>query len=108
MMFAKFSVKICGSLWEALKFVRSHTGVSNPAFSNVTILLRVNHTFLLVCGMNLKSIIYSQTSIYVSPDHLILDSARNLGPLISRLEINKFENCWCKSVRILELLKLSC
>ncbi len=26
-------------------------------------------------------------------DHLLLDSAPNLGPLISRWEINKFENC---------------
>ncbi len=33
-------------------------------------------------------------------------SALNLGPLISRWEINKFENCWYKSVRILEVLKL--
>jgi hypothetical protein len=31
-----------------------------------------------------------------------LDSAPNLGPLISRWEINKFENCWYKSFRILE------
>ncbi len=30
----------------------------------------------------------------------------NLGPLISRWEIDKFENCWYKSVRILEVLKL--
>jgi hypothetical protein len=35
-----------------------------------------------------------------------LDSAPNLGPLISRWEINKFENCWYKSVRILVVLKL--
>jgi hypothetical protein len=27
------------------------------------------------------------------PDHLLLDSVPNLGPLISRWEINKFENC---------------
>ncbi len=40
------------------------------------------------------------------PDHLLLNSAHNLGPLISRREINKFENCWFKSVRILEVLKL--
>jgi hypothetical protein len=26
-------------------------------------------------------------------DHLLLDSALNLGPLVSRWEINKFENC---------------
>ncbi len=29
----------------------------------------------------------------VLPDHLLLDSAPNLGPLISHWEINKFENC---------------
>jgi hypothetical protein len=40
-------------------------------------------------------------------DHLLLDSAPNLGPLISYWEINKFENCWYKSVRILEVLKVS-
>ncbi len=27
------------------------------------------------------------------PGHALLDSAPNLGPLISRWEINKFENC---------------
>jgi hypothetical protein len=44
---------------------------------------------------------------WVSRYHLLLDSAPNLGPLISRWEINKFESCWCsKSVRILEVLKL--
>jgi hypothetical protein len=30
---------------------------------------------------------------FTTPDHLLLDSAPNLGPLISRWEINKFENC---------------
>jgi hypothetical protein len=39
-------------------------------------------------------------------DHLLLDGALNLGPLISRWEINNFENCCNKSVRILEVLKL--
>jgi hypothetical protein len=35
----------------------------------------------------------------------LLDSAPNLGPLISRWEItNKFENCWYKSVGILKAL----
>ncbi len=41
-----------------------------------------------------------------TPDHLLLDGAPNLGPLISRWEINKFENCSYKGVRILEVLKL--
>jgi hypothetical protein len=28
----------------------------------------------------------------IPPDHLLLDGAPNLGPLISRWEINKFKN----------------
>jgi hypothetical protein len=28
-----------------------------------------------------------------TPDHLLLDSAPNLGPFISRCEINMFDNC---------------
>jgi hypothetical protein len=36
----------------------------------------------------------------------MLNSAPNLGLLMSRWEINKFENCWYRSVRILEILKL--
>jgi hypothetical protein len=43
---------------------------------------------------------------WVPPDHLLLDSAPNVGPLISRWEINKFENYWYKSARILEVPKL--
>jgi hypothetical protein len=43
---------------------------------------------------------------FVPPDHLLLDSAPNLRPLISRWEINKFKHFWYKSVRILEALKL--
>ncbi len=43
---------------------------------------------------------------FMPPDPLFLDSASNLGRLISCWEINKFENCWYKSVRILEVLKL--
>jgi hypothetical protein len=30
---------------------------------------------------------------YVTPKHSFLDSDPNLEPLISRWEINKFENC---------------
>jgi hypothetical protein len=50
-----------------------------------------------------SAIVYSNWS---TPDHLLLDSAPNLGPHISHWEINKFETCWYKSVRILEVLKL--
>jgi hypothetical protein len=42
----------------------------------------------------------------ITPDHLLLDSAPNLGPLIFRWEINRFEDCGYKSVGILEILKL--
>ncbi len=48
-----------------------------------------------------------KVSYIMPPDHLFLDSAPNLGPLKSLWEINKFENCWYKSVsRTLEVLKL--
>ncbi len=53
---------------------------------------------------NFTSASYEKEELH--PDHLLLDSALNLGPLVSRCEINKFENCWYKSVRILEVLKL--
>ncbi len=43
---------------------------------------------------------------YIPPDHLLLDSTSNLGPLISRWEINKFGNFGYKSVGISEVLKL--
>jgi hypothetical protein len=42
----------------------------------------------------------------VPPDHLLLDSVPNLGPLISCWEINKFKNLWNRNVRILEVSKL--
>ncbi len=35
-----------------------------------------------------------------------MDSASNLGPLIARGEINKFEHYWYKSDRIFEVLKI--
>ncbi len=63
------------------------------------------------CGMR-KSARHSTLQLFhtcvrtIPPDHLSLDNAPNLGPLISRWEINKFENCWYKSVRILEVLML--
>ncbi len=37
---------------------------------------------------------------------LILDRSPNLGPLMSRWEINNFKSRWYKSVKILEVLKL--
>ncbi len=57
-----------------------------------------------VCKLSVLEI--QKCNFTVPPDHLLLDSAPNLGPLISRWEINKFENCWYKIVRILEVIKL--
>ncbi len=42
----------------------------------------------------------------IPPDHPLLDSAPNLGPLISRWEIIKFKNSRYWIVRILDVLKL--
>ncbi len=55
--------------------------------------LRIRYWFCLFMIMSLT-------------DHLLLDSASNIRPLIPRWEINKFKNCWYKSVRIVEVLKL--
>ncbi len=42
----------------------------------------------------------------VPPDHLLLDSAPNIGPLISRWELDKFKNYWNKSFRTCKILTL--
>ncbi len=42
----------------------------------------------------------------IPPDQLLLDNVPNLGPLMTRWEINKLENCWYKCVRILDVLQL--
>ncbi len=39
-------------------------------------------------------------------DHLLLDSAPNIGPLISRWEPDKVKNCWNKSFRISKSMTL--
>jgi hypothetical protein len=54
----------------------------------------------------MKMVKFSLSNHLVTPDHLLLDSAPNFGPLKPHWEINKFENCWYKSVTILEVLKL--
>jgi hypothetical protein len=36
--------------------------------------------------------VQSSTALFVPPDYLFLDSAPNLGPLISRWESDKFKN----------------
>jgi hypothetical protein len=68
--------------------------------------------FLLIAFLFALLSIFKRQDIFepfceVPPEHLLLDSAPNLGPLIYRWEINKFENCWYKSVRSLEVVKLS-
>ncbi len=43
----------------------------------------------------------------VPPDHLLLDSAPNLGPLVSCWELDKFKmKCWNKTVRAFKFLTL--
>jgi hypothetical protein len=42
-----------------------------------------------------------------TPDHLLLDSAPNIGPLISRRELEKFKYCWNTSFRASKILTLS-
>jgi hypothetical protein len=41
-----------------------------------------------------------------TPDHLLLDGAPNIGPLISRWELDKFKNCLNKSFRTSKILTL--
>jgi hypothetical protein len=40
------------------------------------------------------------------PNHLLLDGSPNIGPLISRWELDKFKICWNKSFRTSKLLTL--
>ncbi len=40
----------------------------------------------------------------VPPDHLFLDRSPNIGPLISRWELDKFKNCWNKSFSTSKIL----
>jgi hypothetical protein len=46
------------------------------------------------------------TSVYIPPDHLLLDRSRNIGPLIFRWNLDKFKNCWNKSFRTSKILTL--
>jgi hypothetical protein len=45
-------------------------------------------------------------SSWLPHDHLLLDSAPNIGPLISRWELDKFKNCLNKSFRTSKVLTL--
>ncbi len=43
-------------------------------------------------------VFYFQTKTsQLPPNHLLLDRSPNIGPLISRWELDKFKNCWNKS-----------
>ncbi len=42
----------------------------------------------------------------IPPDHLLLDRYPNIGPLISRWELDNFKNCWNKSFRTSKFLTL--
>jgi hypothetical protein len=43
---------------------------------------------------------------WIPLNRLLLDNAPNLGPLISRWELDKFKNCWNKSFRTFKILTL--
>ncbi len=43
---------------------------------------------------------------WVPHGHLLLDSAPNNGPLISCLELDKFQNCWNKGFRTSKILTI--
>jgi hypothetical protein len=49
-----------------------------------------------ICGSNngyiQDYICHDQWLLIIRPDHLLLDSAANIGPPVSRWEINNFEN----------------
>ncbi len=43
---------------------------------------------------------------WLPPAHLLLDRSLNIGPLISRWELDKFKNCWNKSFWTSKILTL--
>jgi hypothetical protein len=47
-----------------------------------------------------------RTNTDFTHDHLLLDSAPYIGPLISRWELDKFKNCWNKNFRTSKILTL--
>ncbi len=49
---------------------------------------------------------FNMPILELPPDHLLLDSAPNFGPLISRWDLDKFKNCWNKSFRTSKNLTL--
>jgi hypothetical protein len=53
-----------------------------------------------------KIVIYSLYCHTLPPDHLLLDSVPNIGPLISRWELGNLKNSWNKSFRTSKILTL--
>jgi hypothetical protein len=53
-----------------------------------------------------ESIESNHNKLTVPPDHLILDRSPNIGPPISRWELDKFKNCWNKSFKTSKILTL--
>jgi hypothetical protein len=86
------------------------SNVSSSELLSFTLPILVMRIFKINIIWNFGSLLglclIAQIASGLPPDHLLLDCAPNLGPLISRWKINKFENCWYKIVRILEVLKL--
>ncbi len=76
----------------------THPGYWNFIFSQISMIYSP-----------LENQIWSQSSwtfTALPPDHLLLDSAPNIGPLISLWELDKFKNCWNKSFRASKILTL--
>jgi hypothetical protein len=68
---------------------------------------KIQHYF----DMQLREICFSPASfaellIYCTPDYLLLDRSPNIGPLISRWELDKLKNCWNKSFRTSKILTI--
>jgi hypothetical protein len=44
-------------------------------------------------GRKTNGVLGLETFVSLPPDQLLLDSATNIGPVISRWELEKFKNC---------------
>jgi hypothetical protein len=65
-------------------------------------MLRFLFFFIKECSIRVQEVI----STYGTPDSLLLDRSPNIGPLISRWELDKFKNCWNNSFRTSKILTL--
>ncbi len=74
--------------------------VHNYSFLNLTCASILNTTLFLACQC------CHQLVGGVPRNHLLLDRSPNIGPLISRCELDKFKNCWNKSFRTSKILTL--